>query len=880
MKVTIFHSKTTTAKTAISPFGDKTFVFETLDFLSNREVFDVMVRNFILNVPLGKQSEPIRTFRRKTSLLEYYDDTVDYFVLDIDQVRSNAHKTQIIEYFKDYRVILGASKSYDGIENFNLKGVLFVEPIAISEAKFAIAKIHADLSDICVVDECVVRMATLNAPIQKNQVFLNNEHGKFFTFKQTLDIGDKNVDLDGLAFSELESIEADTIERLCLKVFQTMGFVAVKASDNGAISFRHHTETKTPGGFFWFPGSPYTMHHFNSTKSVSIFDTVRKLPAAKELLRKDIDYAEVLQGFSTESSVIEVNSQYLTVTSEISGAIGTFLERKKGVFAIRSPMGTGKSTIITHILEEAREQFDMRVLIVTNRISVARDFGKKYGLKVYNEDKYSVGDSLICQFDSLWKYNVNHFDLVVMDEFISLMMHSRNNLNVNPLNIVKFFGAFQKKLVIADAFLTGYENFLLSNKTSNNFLLTNSYRDETTLFNYTDMNFFVNSVVHHADKGRITVSATSLVFIHSLEMLLKKRGKRVVTLTAETPECTKSLIYGLFDLPEHDKWDVLIFSPTLTVGVSNLNDVPRHFHYDSAMSTDVISSLQMIKRTRKASEIHFHVKERINYVKTKYSDLRDEYMGNIGKFAEHNLLFEVDSYGETRLSETGKKALNIDVFKNILAYNHRKAFLWFLRWHFASEPVVVEKVFSGNVLDRYAKMVKKDANSVLRSNIEQFLDLNEIDAGSVDCTDAPSAMRALVEISESIKPDAPRSMKAKILEFSIKDSAFVEKVRFYKLFRGYTHGVLKDYDIQTRISDAIMSSSDSLTVLSAMVECSSKGPLRDVYEIKEINSDKSLKFVLDKCGYRLDTVNKVSEVGRRAYRVPAEIGECAEYVNV
>ena len=62
---------------------------------------------------------------------------------------------------------------------------------------------------------------------------------------------------------------------------------------------------------------------------------------------------------------------------------------------------------------------------------------------------------------------------------------------------------------------------------------------------------------------------------------------------------------------DHDKFDVLLYSPTLTVGVSNLNNVKDHFHYDSSMSSDVISSLQMIKRSRKAQRIHLLIKPRV-----------------------------------------------------------------------------------------------------------------------------------------------------------------------------------------------------------------------------------------------------------------------------
>ena len=68
------------------------------------------------------------------------------------------------------------------------------------------------------------------------------------------------------------------------------------------------------------------------------------------------------------------------------------------------------------------------------------------------------------------------------------------------------------------------------------------------------------------------------------------------------------LVYDLFSKKDHDKFQVVIYSPTLTVGVSNLNNVVHHFHYDSGNSCDVISSIQMIKRSRYAKYIHLYLK--------------------------------------------------------------------------------------------------------------------------------------------------------------------------------------------------------------------------------------------------------------------------------
>lgn len=883
-KITIFHAKKTTFKAPISPTGDNTFVFETHDATSNMQMYSVLVSHFVLNIPLSKLNTPTRTYRRKANLEPYYDEYINYFILDIDNVKSEQDKQKILNYFKEYKVILGESKSYNGIGNFNMKGVLFTEPIHYDDAKLAISAIHHDLKDYCVIDEAVIRKASLNAPIMRNSVFLNNEMGVRYAFvKQSVIEHINEIKREYLGsnleipIDDLKNIHVDSMEKLCLKVFQTLGFTAINNNSNGSITFKHHDERKSPGGYFWFSNAPYTMHHGNSIKTINIFDAVRKLPLAKELMKQEINYDEEFLRFKNDASTIAVNERYLTVTPDINAKIGEFLAQDGGMLSIRSPMGTGKSTIIARIIEECHEQ-DMRVLIVTNRISVAHDFGKKYGIKVYNLDHYELGDSLICQYDSLWRYNIKFFDIVIIDEFISVMMHARSNLNNGSINIAKFFGAFNKKLVIADAFLTGYENFLLSNKTRNVHMIDNVYRDPTDLYLYDDYNYFVNSLVYHTEKHKVTVSSTSLNFIHSLQMLLQKRGKKVVTLTAETPDSTKKLIYKLFEQDNHDKWDILIYSPTLTVGVSNLNDVGFHFHYDSSMSTDAISSIQMIKRTRKTSEIHMFIKEKINYLKTSYNDIRDDYMGNIGKNFEQNHLFDIDDYGEAKLSEIGKKAIKIDTFKNILEFNHKDAVKWLLKFHFEREPTIINSTFSGNVLEKYSQIIRSGKRDLMLSNVDQFLQLNDIEKTALLMdSDSDRTLRALAEIDDQIK-ECDKVTKMRILECALKDSTFISKCKYYRVAYNYAKKIWDDTDVKHLVSRAVIAGkNEDLHFYNVLLDYGQRG-IFDEYLPRTVTNERHLKYILDKCGYGVSKNNNQGVIGRRGYSVNPDVKALYEYI--
>ena len=886
-KVTLFHTKanTSSSKVPISPYDDKTFVFETYDVSNNLDMFRIMVSKYILNIPLAKQDKPFRSFRRIVNLESMYSEYITYLIMDIDDVKTDDSKNAILEYFKDYKVILGQSKSYNGIDNFRLKGILFTNEIRISDAKLALSNIHHDLKDICTIDEAVARRVTFNAPINKNEIFINNEDGKRYEFERHDAIEHINkikkeyigegIEID---YSTLNDIEADSLEKLCLKVFQSMNFSAIRNNPNESISFKHPSEDNSLGGYFWFSSSPYTMHHANSTKTLNIFDSVRKLDVAKELMKKEINYDSEFLEFNTDTTVTTVNQKYLEVTDEIQSQIETFLHNKGGIFSIRSPMGTGKSTIISHIIEECHDQ-DMKVLIITNRISVAQDFSRKYKIKLYNEDKYEIGDSLVCQYDSLWKFNIKQFDIIVMDEFISLMGHSRSSLSNSSINIAKFFACFNKKLVIADAFLTGYENFLLSNKETNVHLVDNIYRDPTLLYSYENFNKFVDSIIVHADKHKITISATSLSFINSLQMLLTKRGKKVVTLTAETPDTTKKLIYSLFDKEEHDKWDVLIYSPTLTVGVSNLNNVGYHFHYDSSISTDVISSIQMIKRTRKASEIHLCVKERTNYLKTSYNDIRDSYMGNIGRNIDQNYLFDVDDYGEAKLSHIGKKAIKIDTFKNILEFDHKAAMMWMMKYHFMKEPRIITDTMSSGVLKKYQKQIKESNEALLLNNINQFLDLNDIEKTSLLMDgDSNKTLRLLAEIDNSIDYDCPPPIRSKILECGLHDKSFVKKCKYYAIASKFGKGIINDTDIKSLVSKAVLSgNNDDLGFLNTLL-ANGKREVHDEYFIKTINQDKRFRSILERCGFKVPRHKDSNIVGQRVFTIDADVKHYYGYI--
>lgn len=870
-KITTFNSVSDT-KRPISPYGDNTFDFITLETESEMQLVHTLANNYCLNIPIDIKSK-VRLRRKKEFLKDHIPQRLNYIILDLDDIDTLEKQSKVIEYFKKFKCILIASRSCNFIDNFRLKGFLFCD-IETRFIKGILGFLHDELIDFCSVDEKPSCISTFNAPTNKVEILLDN-----LQCTKQLTIDDVDIVLKYQTPKEvrLNSIsnydDAKTIEDLCLKVFQDMGFKALGANEN-CLVFSHPNEVKTPGGYFWFSNSPYRMNHFNASKSISIYEDVKKLPIFKSLVSKPLDYNELFKNDFSNYKILKVNQKILKIDENLKNEIENFINGDCDTFCIRSAMGTGKSNIISYVIQEAQSQ-DMRILVITNRISVAEDFSSKYNLKVYNKDKYQIGDSIICQYDSLWKYNIKQFDIIILDEFISLLLHSRNNLGNSPINYAKFFATFNKKILIADAFITGYEQKLVMKK-GNALMLDNEFKDDANLMLYENFNFFVQMILKKAKETKITVSCTSLNIIKALQLLLVKHGVRVVTLTSETPLVSKQLVYKHFDKSENDLWDCLIFSPTLTVGVSNMNNVSNHFHYDSAMSCDVISSIQMIKRTRKAKNVHLFLKNRFNPLKTKYEDLRDSYLNEIGKYAENNFMFELNDFGEPRVSKVGKRAILIDVFRNILEVNHKDALLYLLKYHFKNDPKIISNSLYTNILLKYQKQSKENEKLIFTEQLKQFSLLTDISLNTLDTDyNNKSFFNKLSTINDEIDCDDVKT-REEIIKACFNDSNLIKNCKLYKIALNYFNGIYSKDFIKSKISNLLIKNDlNTIDFCSKLLRLDQK-PLKEKYLMKDVS--KELNIILKKCGYTFKQNN--IENGIIFFRADKDVLKYYEYIKI
>jgi len=790
MKITVFDTEFTSSKFAKSPFGDKTFEFRNIE-VSIEESLEYLRNDFVLN--RNYSFDGVKRLRRtKKDLEEYLSKTLEFIIIDFDRVNSRYSQNKILDFFKenDFYVGIIPSRSWNGVDTFNMKGIIkasgFNNKASVS---YILKEINKHLYEYCKIDFTSINEAAYQAPSFSEGVLLLQK-GKYIPKAEVIE-EEKPYEAFGV-----EIDVDDDIVKICVEEYSKRGFTPVNfVEERGLISFSHPNE-KTNNGYFMFLNYPFILHHFNKEKSFNILNSIKdKTPVQKYLEERTKKERETeFSGTGYYDKCISMNKKYIEVGDREETLIQEWLEND-GLFKLKSAMGTGKSNIIDKVIQISREK-ELKVILITNRISVAKDFKSKYDIKMYSDGNYEIGDDLIVQYDSLWRYSLKHFDVVVLDEFVSIMLHSRSSKSdYGNLNKVKLMYAMRtKRTMIADAFLFGIEDRLIPTKPK--YAIINDYREEASIYEYRSTEEIAYSILHTSLEERktgnkVTVSCAAKNVAQAIKSLCEENGLKTIILTAETTEEEKEDIYKIFESETHDRWDTLIFTPTLTVGVSILNKSNHHFHIDESTSVDVVSSIQMIRRNRKASNIHYFIKERKKHLETSIENLNDEVNSNIEKFykkSNSSLLIDIDDYGDFKLSKLGEFVNEVEIIHNKLENDHKHSFELLLKHQFKNEKKLVKcKIIDISSIKKENKIKEEqELVSVLNglkeieyseSVLEDFSNRNYISSRK------ETVQKLMSEIKSTLKPKVNKDTLKELTELEITSGfKYIQKLKKLKFF--------------------------------------------------------------------------------------------------
>lgn len=329
----------------------------------------------------------------------------------------------------------------------------------------------------------------------------------------------------------------------------------------------------------------------------------------------------------------KINTPYLTSNKEVIKKVNNWLIDESKTLVIKSPMGTGKTTLVEYILGKVEEQIncdDYKILWITHRQSLTRQiYGqfKKYGFVSYlDKTDKPLYDSnrIIVQIDSLFKLLYRDFseevakyktyDMIIIDEIEGNLAHyscgiikrkSQALFSILSANI-----SACKKLLLLDADVD-MRTFLFAQHFDKYSIINNTYLPRCKTFKLTnDFKSFEENIFEDIkNKKNICIISMSALSIKSIEeRLIRKKINYILHTQASNDEYKKYLedvnTYWL-------NYQVVLFSSTIECGI-DFNKPHFHKIYGIIKSGFYTCSqrsfLQMIGRIRqvKSDEILCH----------------------------------------------------------------------------------------------------------------------------------------------------------------------------------------------------------------------------------------------------------------------------------
>lgn len=656
------------------PFSeDNAFNFENM-YVSLENANKVFKDYFILSRPLKYSA--YNTKRNAKHLCSLYNEDCGWILLDFDKVDNEHNLKCIIDYFSTYSIHIFRSRS-----RYNCKAFILVDfKTTKDNIRNTLFNLVEELENVCTVDISSSNDASYQAKINEPTTI-------FFNIGKKLELRNRKQIFNDVNKLQLAPIQ-DEVD-WCRYTFTNKHLATFKQfkNSNGTIQVSLPSE-KTPFGYFWDENKPFSLNH-PSGKKINIYGEYLKselyASIQKEKYKKLI--TDNFKQKNDDSSVC-INKKYFSISEDIKHNVLNFLSYKnKAVLKINGIMGSGKSNVISYIKENTS-----KILFITMRQSLAIDIAKKYDIKNYldysvEDNIFGVDESIVVQIDSLYKINIDNYDLIIIDEFISLCIYTNGFLQESfnyVKNIVKLQKLlYSKKLVIIDAFLSNYEDTLLF-ENRKIFRLYNNYKDDTNVICYQNKNTFIDVIIETAKTtdSVITISITNLTDMAAIKKILEDNGVSVIVITGNSnTHIKKDILKRVEDgtLP----FKVFMYSPVITVGVSISGSVSHHFHFDLGNTVDTISSIQMLKRSRSVKAIHvFLRKNKEVYLNTNLQSIMSNLEYDMNKFLTNkNNIVMYDIENEC-LSNTGIFICKMMSIKNLFNSDYYNTFIRLLNIQF------------------------------------------------------------------------------------------------------------------------------------------------------------------------------------------------------
>lgn len=340
--------------------------------------------------------------------------------------------------------------------------------------------------------------------------------------------------------------------------------------------------------------------------------------------------------------------------------IGSYLPRleKADIVCVRSNMMTYKTQNLKELVNHYK-----KIVIVSFRVSLdeayINDF-EEFDFKLYSDIKGNITDDrVVVQIDSMHKLR-GKYDLLILDEIVYSIDHLASFVKEKKLvwDTLTEYIKESSKIIVCDALLNNTVIQLFKNIRRRS-LLDNT---QTRIFENINKNVYVvdNAWTSFSGYTADIINANEEIkdikqlFIIDVLNLLKDGKKVVVPITSikvskelignvnkELPNikiCYISKDTTLIDPTEWNKYDLLVYTPTIAAGVSfNMEYYDNRICYFSNQSCSAELATQMIFRVRNSTckNIKIYVSEKGNMTNETDNDKLDKWIQDVDKLDYH-----------------------------------------------------------------------------------------------------------------------------------------------------------------------------------------------------------------------------------------------------
>ena len=389
-----------------------------------------------------------------------------------------------------------------------------------------------------------------------------------------------------------------------------------------------------------------------------------------------------------------------------------------GILAIKGRMGVGKTKGIIEyyskycsedmqIIDKNPDDFILKPKYSTLIITHSRVLSGKYeaafaqfGFQNYQNGNFNASRFIVC-LDSLVKLKKVKWDYVFIDEVKSVMEHYDSTvMKKTPAVCSKFEAIMEnaKHIVIMDAAVdtpivqdvmnhfwdkkqTWIEYTYLHPSNRHAHIIFNNRRSQTKNMKMTALENIYNEV----DKGKkIVVCSNTKKFTEEVQTFLKSKNNNIQVMVYNSD--TKDSVVAKHSRDPHKHWneyDVVIYSPTITAGVSyelDYFDQLVAYFKNSDMCSKVDLSIQQLYRVRKLlnGQMDIYMEMGTEYFVDAAHPIDDQEIDEyLGKHANHiNSNFEIpfDEYENedgSSLFKYKESSLSYKILKGIIKINNQ-----------------------------------------------------------------------------------------------------------------------------------------------------------------------------------------------------------------